>query len=419
MGAVNAAAVLTTQIEAIDKKLPVMFDRDDTFYSLLEKRPVTVVSNKAMRIPLELRPGGYFGHFDPNGGDLGRGSGPTFSEATISPVNFKFAVEWTKSAEWGTDDSRKAIVNTFKHLLAKAMPDFRRHVETMCMTAGDGVLGVVSTHAHTSSILDTINLATDGFGAKLLRFGQKINVYDTTLATHRTVGNELEISFYDVVNKQIQVPTVPNTLTDGDKIVVSGLSGASPTSIYGVPYHNSVSTSGSWLGYTRSSTPEVIANGVNATGALSLAHARLARNRIGDRIGMDAMPKLVAFSHPCQQQAYEEMGQLVSNIQKTSSSESLNLYFGDSMQLAGSPLKTSYMWDKTRIDFINLDTWARAELHPAKFYDVEGRKIFEVRGASGGVATSQVFYITASFNIYNSNPAAGSYVYGLTVPTGY
>ena len=95
------------------------------------------------------------------------------------------------------------------------------------------------------------------------------------------------------------------------------------------------------------------------------------------------------------------------------------MFFGDAMQLAGSPLKTSYMWDKTRIDFINLSTWGRAELHPAKFYDVEGRKIFEVRGASGGVATSQVFYITASFNLFNMNPAAGAYVYGLTVPTGY
>jgi hypothetical protein len=134
---------------------------------------------------------------------------------------------------------------------------------------------------------------------------------------------------------------------------------------------------------------------------------------------MENIPKLVAFCHPCQQQAYEEMGQLVSVIQKSSSQEGLNLYFGDAMQLAGSPLKTSYFWDKTRIDFMNMETWARAEQVAPKFYDVEGRKIFEVRGASGGVATSQVFYIVTAFNIYNQNPATGAYIYGLTVPTGY
>jgi hypothetical protein len=417
MAAQNAAAVLTTQIEAIDKKLPVLFDREDTIYSMFEKRPATTVSNKSMRIPLELHPGGYFGHFSPDGGDLGRGAGSEYSEATIGIVYFKHAIEWTRKAEWGTDDSRKAIVNTFKKLLSSAMPDFRRHVNAMCMTAGDGVLATISAVSNAASH-DTYTLGTDGFGAKLLRYGQMINVYDSGLSTHRTSGGEVEIELYDVVNKQIKVNQVSSSQA-GDKIVVSGVSGASPTSLLGIPYHQNASTSGTWLGYTRSAVPEILSNGVNASGAFSLSHARLARNKIGDRVGMENIPKLVAFCHPCQQQAYEEMGQLVSVIQKSSSQEGLNLYFGDAMQLAGSPLKTSYFWDKTRIDFMNMETWARAEQVAPKFYDVEGRKIFEVRGASGGVATSQVFYIVTAFNIYNQNPATGAYIYGLTVPTGY
>jgi len=89
------------------------------------------------------------------------------------------------------------------------------------------------------------------------------------------------------------------------------------------------------------------------------------------------------------------------------------------MQLAGAPVKTSYSWDKTRIDFVVADVWGRAEMHPADFYTVDGRRIFEIRGSSGGVATSQIFYITASFNLFVSNPAVCSYISGLTVPTGY
>jgi hypothetical protein len=55
----------------------------------------------------------------------------------------------------------------------------------------------------------------------------------------------------------------------------------------------------------------------------------------------------------------------------------------------------------------------------AAFYEVGGRKIFELRGTSGGVQTSQIQYITVSFNLFNQNPASMSYIDALTVPSGY
>jgi hypothetical protein len=55
----------------------------------------------------------------------------------------------------------------------------------------------------------------------------------------------------------------------------------------------------------------------------------------------------------------------------------------------------------------------------AGFYDVDGRKVFEIRGASGGVAASQVYYIVASFNLFVNNPAACVYIDQLAVPAGY
>jgi len=123
--------------------------------------------------------------------------------------------------------------------------------------------------------------------------------------------------------------------------------------------------------------------------------------------------------HPCQKQAYEELGQLVTMINKAPKEEGLNLYFNDNMQIAGCPIKCSYSWDKTRIDLIISDLWGRAEMKSAGFYEVDGRKIFEMRGPSGGVATSQVFYLVVSFNLFVKNPAACSYIDGLTVPVGY
>jgi gamma-glutamylcysteine synthetase len=152
---------------------------------------------------------------------------------------------------------------------------------------------------------------------------------------------------------------------------------------------------------------------------LTLPFPRLALNKIGDRVGIDNMTTVEAWMHPCQKQAYEEIGQLVSVIQKQAKDEALDMYFGDNMQMAGAPVRISFMWDKTRIDFIAKKVWGRVEVKKPGFYDVEGRRIFEVRGATGGVVTAQLFYLAVVMNLYVNNPAACSYIDTLTVTAGY
>jgi hypothetical protein len=56
-----------------------------------------------------------------------------------------------------------------------------------------------------SAGVDTVTLGTDGFGAMLLRYGQKVNIYDATLATQRTLAVQPEITFFDLANKQIKL----------------------------------------------------------------------------------------------------------------------------------------------------------------------------------------------------------------------
>jgi hypothetical protein len=405
------------ELEAVRKKLPLLLERDDTWFSQIEKREVEKVSARDMRVPLELRPGGNFGYFDPEGGDLGLGDGPTIGAATVGTVHMKLGVQWTKKAEWATDSERKSILNTFKHLVATGMKEFRRQLDSQCLTAGDAVLGTISA-VSTAAGVDTYTLGTDGFGARLLRFGQTINVYDATLAVNRTAGAEKKISFYDGPNKQISVPAVVGAIPT-DKIVTGGLAATPPTGLFGLPYHHSNASTGTWLGFNRATTPEIRANRVNAAGGLALPFARLAINKVGDRLGMDTMVNVEAWMHPAQKQAYEALGQLVTVIQKQAKNEALDLYFGDNMQLAGAPIRTHFSWDKTRIDFVAKNLFGRAEMHAADFYDVGGRRYFEARGASGGVAASQLFYLSASFNLFHANPAAGSYIDGLTVPSGY
>ena len=409
----NVAAL---ELERVIPKVRVVFERDDKFYANIKKRDVEKISNRQMRVPLELRPGGSFQYFNADGGDLGRGGGPTFDKAVLNAVFMSENIEYTKLAEWATDDDRKAVINSVRRLTATALDEMRRQLDSQMMQVGTGAIGTIFSVA-TSGGVDTYVCSTDGFGVRLMRYGQTVQVYDATLATLRGSGT---ITKWDVENKTVDItPAIAGAVTT-DIIVTNGI--GSPTSypgLFGVPYHHSNASTGTWLGFPRSSTPEIRSNRVNASGAaLSMPLPRLAINKIGNRVGIDNNFSPNAWTHPCQKQAYEAIGQLVSVIYKEPKEEALDMYF-DKMQMAGAPVKTSYNWDKTRIDFVTDDVWGRAEILPIGFYTTDGRKIFEIRGASGGVATADIFYMVVGMQTFVSNPAATAYIDTLAVPSGY
>lgn len=424
-GALAETDVADLELERVREDLPVLFDRSATFYSKVSKRKVEKVSDIAMRVPLEIRPGGKARHFNPEGGDLGLGTGPTFDKATVTTQNLLYAVQWNVKADWATDSKRKAVLQTTRHLLAKAMAEFRRFNDCLFVgSPGNGVLGTLSAADGGTPETLTLNNTSDGYGIKLLRYAQDIAIMSSDLSVNRTGGTDKAITWYDLPNKQIKTAAATAGAVSGDKVVVGGLgnvTGASVVSINGVPYHHNNAATGTWQGMNRANYPEIRANRVNASsGGLALSFARRAINAIGDRVGPENMKSVTAWCHPCQQQAYEELGQTVSIINKQAKQESLDMYFGDNMQLAGAPLKTHYAWDKKRIDFIVLDVWGRAEMSPVGYYTVDGRKIFDIRStADGAPVASNIFYLKASHQPFVLNPAVCSYIDGLAVPTGY
>lgn len=409
--------VAALELERVIPKVRVLFERDDKFFANIKKRDVEKISNRQMRIPLELRPGGSFQYFDADGGDLGRGGGPTWDKAVLNCVFLSENIEYTKLTQWSTDDARKAVVQAVRRLTSTALDELRRQLDSQLMQAGNGVIGTITSDTPAGGS-NVVTLNTDGFGARLMRFGQTVQVFDATLATNR---GSATITGLDVENKIVTLTPQIAGVIGTDLIVVNGIT--TPTALpalYGVPYHHSNASSGEWLGFNRATTPEIRANRVNAGGSsLSLPLPRLAINKIGNRIGIDNSFKPTAWMHPAQKQAYEEIGQLVSIIQKNGSKpDSIDMYF-DNMQMAGAPVRESFSWDKTRIDFVVDEVWGRAEILPIGFYKTDGRSIFEIRGASGGVATADIFYMVVGMQTFVNNPAACSYIDQLAVPAGY
>lgn len=415
--AVTEQQVAGLELERVLPDVAVLFERDDMFYANIKKRDVEKISNRLMRIPLEMRPGGSFGYFNPDGGDLGRGGGPTYDKAVVQSVFLREATEYTKLTQWSTDSDRKAVTNAVRRMTAEALDELRRQLDAQLQQAGTGQVGTIATGGvSTSGGVDTYVL-TNTFGARLVRPGQTIQVFDSTMATNRGSG---EITSWDVANNTIEVtPAIAGAQQD-DVLITQGIT--SPTSLpalFGVPYHHSNASTGTWLGLSRATNPEVRSNAVNAnSNALTLPLPRLAINYIGNRVGINNKFNPVAWCHPCQKQAYEEIGQLVSMIFKKPSEEALDMYF-DKMQMAGAPVKPHFNWNKTRIDFVVDSVWGRGEILPIGFYTVDGRNIFEIRGASGGVATSDIFYMTVGMQTFVTNPAATAYIHTLAIPDGY
>ncbi len=414
--AASESQVVALELERVLPKVETVYEYDDKFYAHISKKNVEKISNRQMRVPLELRPGGSFQYFNPDGGDLGRGGAQTFDKAVLTCVFLSENIEYTKLAQWATDDARKAIVQAVRKFVSRGLDELRRQLDAQMMQSGNGVIGTVTSDTPAGGS-NVIVCTTDGFGVRLMRFGQRVQIFDTALAVNRGSG---DITNWDVENKTISItPQIAGVIAT-DVIVTNGISAPlSLPGLFGVPYHDSNSSGGNWLGFSRLTTPEIRANRVNAaSAALTLPLPRLAINKIGNRVGLDNNFNPEAWMHPAQKAAYEQIGQLIQVVWKEPKEQKLDLYF-DGMQMAGAPVKCSYNWDKTRIDFVSPTVWGRGEILPIGFYTTDGRKTFEIRGASGGVAAAEIFYMVIGLQTFVDNPAACAYIDNLLVPTGY
>lgn len=397
-------------------KLPLLFERDSLFFGKILKRPADKVSNLEMRIPLKVQPGGNFGSYNPNGGDLGRGSGTLTNFATVTPVNAKTAVEINLLADWTTNSDEKAIEKAVKMNLADIMPQFRTDMDCVMQTAGNGVLATV---ASVSSL--TITLENLPFGARLLREQLNVSVYDSTLVTNRGSMAITQVNKQLGSTQSIVVDAVPGGTTGTDVIVVGGLSGASPTYFFGIPYFHNTSASGTNLGLSRALN-YMRANGVDVNGAgLNVPAGQLALDQIRQSLGDDMVGKLFWHLHPAQQAAIQNLKLQISQIIKTGSrDQDVDLGFRLDSSFLGVPTVSNIHADPTRIDAINLETWGRAEYKALDYLTMpNGDMEFEIRGASGGVAAAFVYYLVLGMQCFVDNSRAITSVTDLATPSGY
>lgn len=429
MAQMQNAQTVAVQLEKVRDKLPLLYERDDILLTMIQQRgDVERVSSRNMRLPLQIRPGGKAGLANLDGGDLGRGSGTTYDVATVSPIFFRHAVEITKLVEYSTNSPEKAIENAAKREVKNAMGQFRAFLDKVMQTNGNGVLGTVSSIVTTglpAGVAAQINLTTPS-GAALFYYNQTIQFYDSTLTTNRNVAGSVtsNVVLVDPFNKFIQIDAIPSGVVAGDAVVHDGLTGAQPVSLFGVPYHQTNATTGTWLNLNRATYPVELATphvaGNNA--ALTPSVVRLAINKVRKALGTNQVGKLIAYTSLEQENAWEQLGISISQIIKEGAggrASDLDLLFTGDLTMAGVPIKSSINANQARIDFLDLSHWGRAVMQDIDFYDVGGQTVFPIYGASGGLAAAYIFYFVTGFQVWNESPRSGAYIDSLAIPTGY
>lgn len=422
------AQTVALQLEKVRDKLPVLYERDAAFVSSIKKAEVETVSSRYMRIPLQLIPGGVPGGFNPDGGDLGRGSGTTWDVAQVTPNWQAFRVELTKLVEWATNQPVKAIENAFRYQLKEAMKQFDAYQDMLMQSNGNGVLGTVSS---VSGAVATMSVP---YGASLVSDNMVVNILKSDLTAQRVgpgaygFAEAFQITQHDAItNKSITFSAaLPGSVVATDVIVEPNVTPGNTTSYYGVPYHLSNATTGTWLNLNRATYPYQLQSGrVNGdNSAITPGMVRLAQNTIELALGSDAVAdaKLEAWTNVQQKAQWENAGILISQIIKEgagSRANDLDLNFNGNYTMGSVPLKTSIHWNQTRVDFISKAHWGRAVMKDVDFYDVDGVTLFPLYGASGGIAAGQIFYLVVGQQFYTDNPRSQAFIDSLATPSGY
>lgn len=409
----NVAALFKqTYREAI----PMLFEVEDDFCSQINaKADIEKAGPNTLIIPKKMTNGGMFRSFSPDGGDMGRGSGATYDRANLTPLPVLIALELNKAVKWNTANDAIAVHNAAKDLLTDGMEEFKAHLDRNLMTAGNGVL------ATSSAVVGTTVTFQAPFGSRLLRPGSAYTVYDTNLLINRGTMVCLTV---DYPNRQATFDAiVAGFVAASDVLMPDGLTGATPTWIFGLPYHHNSSAVGFWMGLNRATYPQIRTSQIAAGGAaLSTSHIRLLKSRIellrGGKVWSTG--KWQWFMSPAQRQAYEELGLQFARYEKGSEHKGLEAMFDvGKLTIDGMPVMVSVNANPARIDLIDWSNWFKGETLPVGLYTVDDASTFQIYGASGGLAAAEIMYIANLAQYGVDDNQRGGYIDGLSFVAGY
>ncbi len=380
------------------------------------------------RIPLKMQPIGQFGAANYAGGSIGVGGSANIQQFAQTYFPMKMVYQLNEDAIRGTADKDLARFNAWKESMKEGIPLFQRYLDVSWHEIG-GATGNIA-NAGTGTTATSYNLdATNG--SDLLIEGQGVEIFDTLGTTWKTSAvspdNLPTVASLDKTNKTVTLGNLGSiTLADGDKLYFRGV-GSTPTWLNALQYFNDSSTSGSLLGLSRSTYPQIIANLVgNTSTQFSLESVLLLKHEIKQR--RNEVPKLVGLM-PQSQEA-------VINLSIVTMSEYMRREVNEkaidplpemaNMQpFAGIPHMTDLHQPRNRVDYVDRESWGYVYLSGAEpdFYKDPGSdsiffKPYVVSGSTAAPAFATMWALTCEKNFFCIDPGRQGYILA-SIPTGY
>lgn len=418
---------LWQQSEVVREKLfPKWFEQKfNTLSDFINKGEVEVVGERDYRIPFQLTFGGRGGHYDPQLGDMGRGSSPTGNVMLQSFFTYRLNFEFDQLQIKATTSRKIAAQNPFLQCIADGVKELELLWDKIIHNDGTAALAYATAHSSTSGV--SVYTMDNHFGTQLLRRGQYYTVYDSTLTTIKSAGG----LWATQLNTQARTLTlsgiVPNAAAN-DIICFEGVSGAAPAGPRGLRYWISNALSGTTAGINRAQENQIVAKYVDGSNGLTTEAVMALYHRILMDRG-EVAQGLIGLAAPAQQAfAYSQMMAIqmsVINGEKANATDRLPALKGKKYFMWGDvPHYVDIHQDATAVPYIIPSDWGRARLSPTGFFETPGKtgpdgRFIQLYGASGGPAAGVWFGLTCDQDLYTINPGEQGVIGNLPLGTFY
>lgn len=414
MSIASVSAAIASQHEFLRPELELLYMASSRFWSRIKSRTdIKPVSNRPARIPFEALSGGKFRVMNPDGGDMGQGSGPTETFGSLSCVYFLQASQYTALAEWSTDSDEKAIKNYVSLTQQRAAETFAAYMDATVQGDGSNTLDTVVSTTTNGLVVNNANLFQDN---------QDVDIYSAL----GTFVAAVTVESVDIANNTIWLTgAVPGGVTTGYLLLVSSSAGVANSGLFGLRYYQVSGNAGNYMNVQRSafpgkySTPSIAVNG-----ALTPATVRALEAQIELAMSIDRADEaeLVAHCNVDVRAAWENNAILVQQVimNQVKGDESVDMLKAKApTEIAGREMLVNERAKPGYLDFLALKHWFRIEGHPLDYYEVGGQTIFPAYGASGGLAASMIFYLVTGVQVGNGQPRLGAFASGITIPKFY
>ena len=424
-----ASGLLGEMYEKVDPNLYKLFENDKSFYASLQKVSRTEeTSSRPFRIPLQFTPTGVTSGYDSDGGDMGVGNGPVIDHAELTPIYHLIRAKMTMKAQYTTDTSQKAVMKANTIILSDMVKTLQMAIDQRAQGPGNDQIGIVSSVAANVITMQVPN------GANGVYDGAQFNIVDPTLTFLRNPAGPLTVQVHDEVESNTITTTTSLsalTINSGDLLVDPFITPSNPTGLFGIQYHQSNATTGTWQNLDRSAYPYNLRTArVNGGGAgLQHLHCMQIIAKIKKSIGMEQFQKgkYKTYTNTDQEIAYKQLAINVQQINKMTpqgnASGNVDVLYSGSIEIEGIPMlngQPSIRANQARIDFLDMSRFLRVVTKEMSFYkNFDGQMWFQQYGDSGGIASSWLIYYDIGHQIGNTCPLAGGFIDNLAVPNLY